>query len=178
MDWTSYSKNTVSGFGLWSRPSCISGKLINWLINYFIQHTCFVWAHIQWNPTPKVLNTWLTVEKEHLTTQKVYTVTHLTNWTLHPMNSLLSTASPAVSFCFLCLNLAVPMLHMQGILLYPSFWGWLISFTIMSSRFIHHIEHGRISLFCFVTERSGKIKYLHTKEMKFNTVFMSHTKTY
>lgn len=101
-------------------------------------------------------------------------VTHLTNWTLHPMNSLLSTASPAVSFCFLCLNLAVPMLHMQGILLYPSFWGWLISFTIMSSRFIHHIEHGRISLFCFITERSGKIKYLHTKEWNL-TLCSCHT---
>lgn len=81
-----------------------------------------------------------------------------------PWNSLLSIASPAVPFHFLFLDLAVLILHTQGVLLYPYFWGWLISFTIMSSRFIHHIEHGRISLFCFVTEHSGKIKYLHTKE--------------
>ena len=42
-------------------------------------------------------------------------------------------------------------LHVSGILQYLSFCDWLISFSIMTSKFIHLVAHGRIS-FIFKAE--------------------------
>lgn len=106
--------------------------------------------------------------------QRSAQVTLLTNIGPHGQQ-LCSTASPSCLFLILLSWFGCSDIHMQEILLYSSFWGKLTLLSIMSSKFIHHIEYSRISLFCFVTGKDWIFTY---ERMKFNTMFMAHTQQY
>ena len=69
--------------------------------------------------------------------------------TLYPLNNSYFFLSQILQspFCFLSisLNCTTLLTSYKGIMLYLSFFAWLISLNIMSSRFIHAVANDRIS---------------------------------
>ena len=90
----------------------------------------------------------------HIDRQQV-SKTFSSSKTLYPLNNIAPLSPPPSAWPFRGEGqknihfLFLSVTHISGIMLHLSFYDWLISLSVMSSRFIYTVAGARISLFFF-----------------------------
>ena len=71
------------------------------------------------------------------------------------LNNIPPTSAPGNHHCILCFYKFdfFKVLHINYVIQYSSFYGWLISLSIMCSEFIHVITNDRMSFFSLLTKQ-------------------------